>query len=338
MNACRLLLLAALAIGLLAAEAQPADLGGAAPDLAGLRWSAKGQPPAQVTLALLFWAAEDGADQLALATAAALAGREGDRLALGLVCDAAGEAAERSGERLAGFRHAIGSEEAAVRWLGSANTALPAAVLVGADGVLLWRGPAAGLEAALRRERAGGFERKRLAAAARLRGELRAALAAEAKAGSLEHALKLTGELLAIEPVDEEGVRLRLDLCRHLKRRDLHRETLAALPLPRLPAELASALAWDRASDEDLAWRHPDLALRLAEHAHRLAPGDAGVEDTYARVLSILGRLDDAVAAQLRAVSLAPDDQAMREALDYYREVQALREEENRLKAALPRP
>lgn len=331
--AVNLLPLLALAAGLAAADLQPADLGALAPELAGLQWTAAGPPPARTTVALVFWAAEDGADQPALSQARAWA----DRAAVGLVCDGAGEAADRVSERVTGVHHAIGSAKEQIRWLGSIHAPLPAAVLIGADGILLWRGPLTGLQAMLARECAAGFDRPRLAKAASLRTALRAALAAEAKKGSLEQALALTGQLLALEPVDEEGVRLRLDLCRHLARRDLHRETLAGLPLDRLPAELASALAWDRATDEDLAWRHPDLALRLAEHAHQLAPDDAGVEDSYARVLSILGRFDDAVAAELRAVSLAPDDQSMHDALDYYREVQALSDEVRR-QHELPKP
>lgn len=307
-----------------AAEAHPADLGSASPALSDLRWIAGGAPPAAALTVLAFWSAEGGDAQAVVAEASELAEDGSEGFTVALVCDAAGEAASHVAERLAGLHHAVAEADATTAWLGSPDAARPAGVLVGADGILLWRGHWSGLRAALARERAGGFDRQRLAETARLRGQLREALAAEAKDESLAQALELTGRILAIEPVDEEAIRLRLDLCRHLGRKDLHRQTLDRLPLASLPADLASALAWERATDEDLGWRHPDLALRLAEHAHRLNPADASIEDTYARVLHLIGRHDDAIAAQLRAVSLAPEDTALSDALDYYREVQAL--------------
>jgi tetratricopeptide (TPR) repeat protein len=218
------------------------------------------------------------------------------------------------------------SEAAQVeRWLGP-DPALPAAALVGGDGRLLWRVNLRGLPGAWERERSGGFDRALLAEVAALRVRLRAALQAEADETSLPRALELTGEILAREPVDDEALRLRLDLAKHLDRREVFRDTLQRLPLAALSAELANELAWARVTDEDLAWRNPDLALRLSEHARELTPEDPVVQDTYARVRYALGDLEGAVAAQIKAVSLDPEDTALSGALDYYREVLALRD------------
>jgi hypothetical protein len=218
------------------------------------------------------------------------------------------------------------SEPAQVeRWLGP-DPALPAAALVGSDGLLLWRGNLRNLPAAWERERAGGFNRVALAEVAALRARLRAALQAEADETSLPRALELSGEILLREPVDDEALRLRLDLAKHLDRREVFRDTLQRLPLAALSAELANELAWARATDEDLAWRNPDLALRLSEHARELTPEDPTVQDTYARVRYALGDLEGAVAAQIKAVSLDPEDTALSGALDFYREVLALRD------------
>lgn len=323
MRSILVLLLAALC----AAAEVPADLGGPAPGLDGVVWRRGTAPPPGSLLAVVVWPPEDGLEQPALAIAP-----EG----VVVVQLAAGDGDEVG--RLAalpdGPAVGVATPQVLERWLGSDEPPLPAAALVGADGVLLWRGRIAGLVPALARERSGGFDRARLRETAALRVQLRAALAADPAAGRMPEALALTARILALEPVDEEALRLRLDIARHLGDRAAFRVTLEGVPLARLPAAFANELAWERATDGDLAWRHPDLALRLVEHARTLEPADAEVEDTYARVLSLLGELDAAVAAQLRAVSLAPEDQAMQDALDYYREVQAMRLERQRAVAA----
>lgn len=319
----RIILALALAILCRAADG-PADLGGPAPGFDGVDWRRGAAPAGDGPLAVIAFPPGDGPEQPALALAA-----DGARRALLAAGDDPGLADIAAG---GGPPLGVAAPPALERWFGAEDPPLPSAALVGADGVLLWRGRIGGLAAALERERSGGYDRTRLRAAAELRARLRAALAAEPAAGRLPEALGLTAAILALDALDEEALRLRLDLARHLGERGVFRATLAELPLGSLPAGLANELAWERATDADLAWRHPDLALRLAEHAHRLAPDDAEVQDTYARVLYLLGELDAAVAAQLRAVSLAPEDPAMRDALDYYREVQALRLE--RLRAA----
>lgn len=213
----------------------------------------------------------------------------------------------------------------AVPWFGS-EALPPVAALVGADGILLWRGLPEELDAAWTRERAGGYDRAALALVAGLRIALRDRLADEADRTALPRALGLAGEILAREPGDEEALRLRLDIARHLGERELFRDTLATLPLPRITARLANELAWERATDEDLGWRMLDQALRLCDHALALRPEDPGIVDTHARLRYLLGDLDGAVAAQLRALALAPDDESLRDALDYYRDALALRD------------
>lgn len=325
----RPLLVLLLAATCLAIEA-PADLGGAAPTLAGAAWRRGAAPDAGTAYAVVFWVPEDGLDQPALELAP-------EGLALVLLATAAHETLDQLAAGPSGAALGLTTPLLLERWLGSDDPPLPSAVLVGSDGVLLWRGRISGLIPAWTRERSGGYDRAQLRAAAALRAQLRSALAADPGAGTLPRALELTAEILAIDPVDEEAVRLRLDLARHLGERKIFRATLAGLPLARLPAGLANELAWERATDADLAWRHPDLALRLAEHAHSLEPDDPAVADTYARVMCLLGMLDEAVATQLYAVSLQPDDEQLQDALDYYREIQAMHEERRRAQALPPR-
>jgi tetratricopeptide (TPR) repeat protein len=206
-------------------------------------------------------------------------------------------------------------------WLGP-EPPLPAGALVSADGLLLWRGRAAQLPAQVDRLLAGGFDILQIKRLGGLRAELRRRLESGTD-GDLEQALRLTAQILAVEPVDEEALRLRLDLCRHLDRADDFRATLAGLPRDRLDADLANALAWDRLVDEDLAWRHLDLALPLARHARALSPDSGAICDTLARAYYLLGMLDEAIAEQLTAVSL-DDDPALRAVLAYYQQALAL--------------
>jgi hypothetical protein len=318
----RSILVLLIACLLLTAE-EPADLGGAAPSLDGVAWKRGSAPAAGTLMAVVVWPPEDGLDQPALRVTP-------DGVVIVLLATSMAEEVEQLAARPDGPALGVATPQVLERWLGSEEPPLPSAALVGADGMLLWRGRLAGLVSALARERSGGYDRARMRETAGLRAQLRAVLAADPAMGKLPEALLLTARILALEPIDEEALRLRLDVARHLGEREVFRRTLSGLPLAQLPAGLANELAWERATDEDLAWRHPDLALRLVEHAHALEPADAEVEDTYARVLYLLGELDAAVAAQLRAVSLAPDDGAMHDALDYYREVQALHLERQR--------
>lgn len=315
-------ILTLLAVSVLTAV-EPIDLGAVAPNLDGVVWKRGAAPAAGSLMVVVVWPPEDGLEQPALAAAP-------EGVATVMLATSMAEEVEQFAMRPDGPAVGVATPQVLERWLGSEEPPLPSAALVGADGVLLWRGRLAGLVPALARERSGGFDRVRMRETAGLRAQLRAALGADPGAGKLPEALLLTARILALEPVDEEALRLRLDVARHLDERDVFRRTLAALPLAQLPAGLANELAWERATDSDLAWRHPDLALRLVEHARALEPADAEVEDTYARVLYLLGELDAAVAAQLRAVSLAPGDAMMLDSLDYYRDVQALRLERQR--------
>jgi hypothetical protein len=300
-----------------------ADLGGPMPGFADVVWVA-GKPAEGMPQIVAFALVADGGDQPLAGILAQLAQRFPD-LALVALLDGDDPAGPAVAARLATVA-GVAPPALRDRWLGP-DAALPACALVAGDGTLLWRGGPESLVTVVERAAATRFDPAPAQRLLPLRSELRERLAAIDDALALERALELTAGILAIDPLDEESLRLRLDLCRHLGRADAHRATLAGLPLAQCPPSLAAGLAWQMATDEDLAWRHLDLALAFAQHARRLAPDDVLAIETHARVLYLLGLFDEAIATQLAALAMLPEAPDVRAALDYYREAKALRDD-----------
>jgi hypothetical protein len=87
-------------------------------------------------------------------------------------------------------------------------------------------------------------------------------------------------------------------------------------------------MAWRLATDGDLAWRDPALAHRLAKKAVEVSGGkDAGIVDSYARVLFEIGLLDRAIEEQKKAVALDAAADGLKETLAYYEACAALKKE-----------
>ncbi|MGD8452677.1 MAG: redoxin domain-containing protein [Phycisphaerae bacterium] len=71
-------------------------------------------------------------------------------------------------------------------------------------------------------------------------------------------------------------------------------------------AALLNSLAWDVVSEPRLYTRDPAIGFKLARAAFKAGGGrDAGIADTYARALHLVGRVDLAVTVQRKAVELA---------------------------------
>lgn len=212
-------------------------------------------------------------------------------------------------------------------WLGDVDL-LPSAVLV-ESGVVRWRGEPGGLEQVLTRFTAGTLD----AAFAQALSTHETALAlllkqelTEANRELLEiQILDETQALLALDPGHRNAIDLQLATAKHQQQPVLFRTTLAQVPVAALSPAQANDLAWDRAIDEALPYRNLDLALALAERAVTAAPTNAWYHDTLARVLYGLGRIEDAAAASETAVKLDPTTDELRETLDFYRGLLAMR-------------
>ena len=92
-------------------------------------------------------------------------------------------------------------------------------------------------------------------------------------------------------------------------------------------ARFLNSLAWDVVSQPRLYQCDPEIALKFARAAYRVSGGrDAGIADTYARVLYLLGRLDLAIEVQTRAAEIAATEQRehFERMLSFYKRCQQL--------------
>jgi hypothetical protein len=147
---------------------------------------------------------------------------------------------------------------------------------------------------------AGTFDAKKAGALGKLEGALQRTL--QSQKPDIDQALKIIDDIAAIDPAHSQAISVRLAIAKYQKNPALVRETLTRLPLKQIPAELANSLAFDRATEEDLACRHLDVAFTLIDHALALEPANAAFLDTKARLFSCVGLLDQAIAFQRQAV------------------------------------
>ncbi len=145
-----------------------------------------------------------------------------------------------------------------------------------------------------------------------------------------------TTRILAIDPANVFALRTRFSLAVELDHADEIRSLLAGLPLAKLTAEDADELARDRLDNEDLAHRDLDLVVPLVRRALTIDPDEPIYIVTQARLLATAGLIDEAIAAQSRALHLDPEDDALAGTLEYYRSLKGLRENLLRDLAAPP--
>ncbi len=231
---------------------------------------------------------------------------------------------ERGGEM--DYRVAVIDPAAAASWL-AAKEELPRVLIVDREGRLAWRGDPGDLESILDRLLCGSITTALLARLAPLEARVEALIDGEHAdpAASREQALALTQRLLDLDPINIKAISTRLWLAQQLSRPEAAALTLAGVPVARLDAADANALAIERLNEGDPAYRFPDLAYTLARRAREAAPETAIYHDTFARLLHQAGLLDAAVAEQKRAVALDPADDGLVAMLEYYQALQGLR-------------
>ncbi|MBA3937188.1 MAG: hypothetical protein H0X38_06990 [Planctomycetes bacterium] len=204
---------------------------------------------------------------------------------------------------------------------------LPDVFLVDGDGRLAWHGKPDDMESVLARLLWGTVDTDLLLKLAPLEQELRELTEGDhpdpQQANS--DAWDATTKILATDPANVFALRTRFSLAVELDHADEIRSALAALPLARLTAEDADELARDRLDNEDLAHRNLDLVVPLVRRALTLDPDEPAYIITEARLLATAGLIDEAIAAQTRALHLDPEDDALAATLEYYRSLKGLR-------------
>jgi thiol-disulfide isomerase/thioredoxin len=314
---------------LITVRALALDVGDPAPELAEVTWVKGDAPSAAATVRVVeFWATWCGPCRQSIPHLTELQKKFGDKAVIVGLSNEKPEVVTpfvaEQGEKMS-YLVGIAGSETYDRYMDGIP-GIPHAFLISVDGKVLWHGHPMSLEGPLGKAVAGTFDvdsEKRLA-------ERREALQKmlSGRGQDFDQALELTGQILADAPTDDMAIKVRLGLAKHLKRAEVYRATLDALPVEQLSAGSLNGYAWDLLTEQDLSWAAPAKAVQFASKAIEAEPENAAIMDTYARALYAIGQLDDAIAAEQRAAELAmaAGDRAAEygEILKYYQSVKAL--------------
>ncbi len=332
----RLLTIAALMAAVLA-PLSALDVGEKAPSLATVTWlkGAAVEPSSAVTV-VEFWATWCGPCRTSIPHLTELQKKYGDKVRIaGLSNEDQATVKPFIAEMGAKMDYHVGIADVATHSAYMEGIdGIPHAFLIDATGMVVWHGHPGSMDAPLGQVIAGTFDAKKAATIAKAEGDLQRLL--QGRTPDINQALKKIDEIMALDPVNSQAVSVRLAIGKYQQDPQLIRDTLTRLPLKELPADLANSLAFSRATDEDLANRHLDVAFTLIDHALTLEPGNAGFLDTKARLLACLGLFDQAIALQQQAIAKQPDEAALVATLAYYRAVKKLAAAQNGAPTAAP--
>ena len=204
------------------------------------------------------------------------------------------------------------------RMLGP-DDGMPLLYLVDATGTTVWRGRPPEARRAVEMALAGTLNPATAKRLAELDETLQQVLMQGD--GDMNAGLKVTAEILAIDPVHPTALPLRIALAMNAGKREVVEQTLAALPMDRLPVSMALELARGLVDNPNAGDRFPRQALALARHGVDAEPTNPDALVVLAAVWARVGRLDRAIEVQRRAVALSPSHQAD---LDGYLEASAV--------------
>lgn len=301
------------------------EVGQQAPSLAKVTWM-KGEAtePGKVVTVVEFWATWCGPCRTSIPHLTELQKKYGDKVAIiGISNEDADKVKPFVAEMGAKMDYRVGIADVAT--YGSymeGIDGIPHAFVVDAKGMVVWAGHPGSMDATLAQVIAGTFDAKKAGAISKAEAELQRLL--QGRQPDITKALAKISEILALDPINAQAISVRLAIGKYQEDPQLIRETLTNLPLKDVPAELANSLAYSRATDEDLANRHVDVALTLVDHALKLEPENASFIDTKARLLACIGLIDQAIALQQQAVAKAPDQAGLKATLAYYEQAKKL--------------
>ncbi len=310
------------------------QVGDKAPPLNGFTWI-KGDPVAigGVPTIVEFWATWCGPCRETIPHLTALQAKHGAGLRIiGVSPESEGEVrpyVQKQGAAM-GYRVAV-AEEKSFRAYFQGVPGPPYLFLIDKDGLVAWRGLAMDVDRPLKLLLAGKLDVAKEAKLSPLMDELTLTVndPRADPAGIDAQVMDITERMVAIDPLNERAVLLRMISALKLQRPDVVRAAIAAVPLDLVDAELASNIAWNRINDPDPSYRNIDLIYPLACRAVELGATNPSYLDTYARVLATIGLIDEAIACEERALALAPqvDATVYRGKLDSYRAMRVLRDQ-----------
>jgi thiol-disulfide isomerase/thioredoxin/Flp pilus assembly protein TadD len=197
---------------------------------------------------------------------------------------------------------------------------IPHAYLVNPSGEVVWHGHPMQLDQPLQAAMTGALEvdsfRKKL--------QLEQALEKSFESNDLAAIGRAAEALRLVDPNHEMAIGVLLQLAEQQENATAYRKVLTKLQIDQMDGNTANNLAWQLITHGDLQYRNLDIALTLAEHAVAAEPDAAHIADTRARAYMLLGKFDEAIVEQQRAIELDPDSESLQTPLEYYQQAKAL--------------
>ena len=305
------------------------ELGAKAPPLAGVTW-VKGDP---VTLGrgitvVEFWATWCGPCKTSIPHLTKLAHRFSGKVAIvGLSDEDAATVKPFVASQGAQMDYHVGLvDEATHAAYMQGVQGIPFAFIVNAEGTVVWKGHPMAMDRVVTALANGTFDLVKEARRGTLSAELQALTRSDPgadEAGLIRKVLAKTGEILELDPADQEAIELRIAIAKMQDQPGLVRDTVQAIPLASLTADQAASLALRLIQEEAITLRAPDLAIALADRAVAADPAAAEGHAARAVVLQALGLADAALASQ--EVAAKADPVAQSAMLAYLTELKRLR-------------
>lgn len=299
------------------------SVGEKAPLLEGTLWL-KGGPPVyanQLTV-LHFWATTCGACRAEIPHLKRLQAFYGDEIAVaGLSREPSSDIARYMRRAGQGPGFSIGKvpDTLWARFM-EGRGAIPYAYLIDRNATILWRGPPVDLDEVIARALEGTLDITRT----RRLSALEDALEQTLKGQDPSVIARAADAVLALDPANERALRVRTVIAKKEQDPAALQAVYDRIDPRELGPEKAARLAQSILEERDLAYRPVGAAFRLSAHAVKQRPENGRYAHTLARVQYALGKVEEAIRWEKRAIELDPGQRAFREALDYYLAVRSL--------------
>lgn len=302
------------------------DIGDPAPRLEGVTWVKGAAPvmPGPITV-VEFWATWCGPCRKTIPHLTSLQKTYGDKLQIAGLSTEEGDTVKpfvtTQGAAME-YRVGLIKEDAAQAYMKDID-GIPHAFLIDAAGTVVWHGHPGTIGGPLSQVMAGNYDVAKAKTLGGLHRELEEATREQQPA--IAKLQDIIARIRAVAPFDEKAVELAVSIGRFTKDAAKIRAIMTELQVEGCPAELANSIAWSRATDEELAYRHLDVALALINRAVAKEPASAAFLDTRARILHEIGFFDEAIATEEKAQALDAQDATYGRTLAYFRRLKELR-------------
>jgi thiol-disulfide isomerase/thioredoxin len=300
------------------------SIGDTAPSLDGVQWF-KGKTPSfssQVTLVEM-WRPSCGNCKEQIPHLTSLKRQYGDRLAIAAISkepvDKIEEFMKTNGDQM-DFAVGKAPSELSDKYMAGVS-GVPYAYLINRDGLIIWKGHPSGIDGILAKAIDGRIDIDQLKNIAQLNASLDAAL----KTNNPETIMPVNEKLLAADPANEKALEVGMSSAKYKRNPALVKEMFDRVPVSDLGGETANLFAAMLISENDLAYRYPEGALRFSFHALTKEPKNDSYMDIYARVLYTLGDVERAILWEKRAIAANPAAAVYQSNLSYYMTIKALK-------------